>query len=251
MRLIKSAKITVSLALLAAAVWGCSSTRYVTEEVPPQVDLRVYRTIGVLDIAVSNQSVALQKDASRKFIASLQNAQPGIRLLELGTEQQVLAARGDSRLDAAAVKDICRQNKVDALITGWIDVSEIGPSLKFGKKMTSLSAKATVNASMTAKLYEMPSGASLWSDVASGKWTIAGFKWSESALGNVQISDPNEKYGRMVSELVNAVTRSLRPSYRKRRIQGNANKLKLFQTARWSGPDAPQAQHRVTIPAWI
>lgn len=218
MRMIQSAKITLSLALLVAAAWGCSSTRYVTEEIPPRVDLRVYQTIGVLDVAVSNQSAALQRDATRKFIASLQDAQPGIRLLELGEEQQALAARGKSRLDGAAVKDICRQNEVDALITGRIDVSEVNPSLKFGKEMTSLSAKATVNASMTAKLYEMPSGASLWSDVVSGKWTIAGFKWSESTLNKVQVNDPNEKYDRMVSDLVHAVTRSLRPSYRKRRV---------------------------------
>jgi hypothetical protein len=220
MRLIQSAKVTMMLALLAAAVWGCSSTRYITEEIPPQVDLRAYRTIGVLDVVVSNHSAELQRDATRKFIASLQNAQPGTRLLELGAERQVLAALGKNRLDAAAIKAICRKNDVDALITGRIDVSEVNPSLNFGKKMTSLSAKATVNASMAAKLYEMPSGASLWSDVVSGKWTIAGFKWSESALSKVQVNDPNEKYNRMVSDLVYAVTRSLRPSYRKRRVQG-------------------------------
>lgn len=218
MILMKSAKVILSLVLVPAAIWGCSSTKIITEEVPPRVDLRVYRTIGVLDIAVSNHSASLQSDATRKFIAALQDAQPGIRLLELGSGQQLLAGQKKTRLDAAAVKQICQENGVDALISGQIEVSQVTPSLDFGESLNSLSAKATVNASMTAKLYEMPSGASLWSDVVSGHWTIAGFKVSESTLSKIRVNDPNEKYGQMVSELVDAVTKSFRPSYRKRRV---------------------------------
>lgn len=218
MSLKTSANVAVALVLLLLALWGCSSTRTITEELPPQVDLRVYRTIGMFDIAASNQSALLQDDATRKFIAALQNAQPGTRLLELGSERQQLSALGKTRLDAVAVKQICRQNGVEALISGRMEVSPVNPSLTFGEALTSLSAKATVNASLSAKLYEMPSGASLWSDVASGKWTIAGFNLSENALSNVQMSDPNEKFSQMVSDLVYTVTKSFRPSYRKRRV---------------------------------
>ena len=214
----KLAKIVLLMALPVLMTWGCSSTRIITEELPPVVDLHAYRTIGVFDIEVSNQSAPLQRDATRKLIATLQNSQPGTRLLELGSEGQALAALGKSRLDTAAVKEICGRNGVEALIAGQMEVSPLNPSLKLGEALTSLSAKAVVHASLAVKLYEMPSGASLWSDVVSGKWTIAGFNLSESSLSDFQMKDPNEQYGKMVSDLVNAVTKSFRPTYRQRRV---------------------------------
>jgi hypothetical protein len=218
MRRMQAGKGLLVLTLPVLLFWGCSGTRTITVEVPPRFDLRAYHTIGILDVEVSNQSVPLQSDATRKLIATLQNAQPGVRLLELGSEQRLLAKLGKSRLDAEAVKAICRESGVDALIASQMDISPVNPSLKFGDSLTSLSAKATISASMTSKLYELPSGASLWSDVVSGKWTVAGFNLTETALSNVRVEDPNEKYAKMASDLIYAVTKSFRPTYRKQRV---------------------------------
>ena len=208
------------LSLLVSMLWGCSGTKTITVEVPPIANLRAYQTVGVLDVEVNNPSAALQQDATRKFIATLQNAQPGVRVLELGSQRRLLQTLGRARLDAEAIKAICRQNAVDALLVSQIEMSAVNPTIKFGEALTSLSAKAVINASMNAKLYEMPSGASLWSDVVSGKWTVAGFDLSETALSNVRINDLNDKYGQMVSDLVYAVTKSFRPTYRKERVAG-------------------------------
>lgn len=206
--------------LLILLTWGCSGTRTITVEVPPRVDLRVYQSIGIFDVEVSNPSPALQRDATRKLIASLQHSQPGVRLLELGSERRQLARLGKSRLDAAAVKAVCREHGVDALISSQLEIAPLQPSLKFGDALSSLSARATVNATLTAGLYELPSGASLWSDVVSGKWTLAGFNMSETALDNLRIDDPQETYRSMISELIDAVTQSFRPSYRRERVAG-------------------------------
>jgi len=208
------------LSLLVSMLWGCSGAKTITVEVPPIANLRAYQTVGVLDVEVNNPSAALQQDATRKFIATLQNAQPGVRVLELGSQRRLLQTLGRARLDAEAIKAICRQNAVDALLVSQIEMSAVNPTIKFGEALTSLSAKAVINASMNAKLYEMPSGASLWSDVVSGKWTVAGFDLSETALSNVRINDLNDKYGQMVSDLVYAVTKSFRPTYRKERVAG-------------------------------
>ena len=220
MHLMRYGKVFLSLSLLLAMCWGCSGAKTITVEVPPRFDLRTYNTVGVLDVEVSNRSAPLQRDATRKLIAALQNAQPGVRLLELGSERQILARMGKSRIDAVAVKAICQENGVDALITSQMEISPVNPSIKLGDALTSLSAKATINASMTAKLYEMPSGASLWSDVVSGKWTIAGFNLTETALSNVRIDDLNEKYSKLVSDLIHAITKSFRPTYRQERVAG-------------------------------
>lgn len=211
---------SITSLLLLLLVWGCSGTRTITVEVPPRVDLRTYQTIGMLDVEVSNQSLTLQRDATRKLIAALQNAQPGVRVLELGSERQQLARLGKTRLDAAAVKALCREHGVEALISSQLEISQMQPSLKFGDALSSLSAKATVNATLTARLYELPSGASLWSDVVSGTWTLAGFNMTETALGNVRIDDPQQTYSSMISELIHAVTQSFRPSFRKQRVAG-------------------------------
>lgn len=208
------------LSLLVGMLWGCSGAKTITVEVPPIVNLRAYQTVGVLDVEINNPSAALQQDASRKFIATLQNAQPGVRVLELGSQRRLLQMLGRARLDAEAVKAICRENAVDALLVSQIEMSAVNPTIKFGEALTSLSAKAVINASMNAKLYEMPSGASLWSDVVSGKWTVAGFDLSETALSNVRVNDLNDKYSKMISDLVYAVTKGFRPTYRKERVAG-------------------------------
>src|SRR5690349_29299 len=68
---------------------GCSSTKTVRVAVPPRVDLHAYPMIGLVTFS-SNGKGDLDRASTQRFLAELQAAQPGTRVIELGTEEEVL-----------------------------------------------------------------------------------------------------------------------------------------------------------------
>ncbi len=85
------AKSSVSLLFLSLGVLGCAGSNYVTVRVPPEVDLRSYEAVGIIEFG-SNADAAISRYATERFQSSVQSAQPGTRLIELGTAESVLAA---------------------------------------------------------------------------------------------------------------------------------------------------------------
>src|ERR1041384_7814415 len=87
----------IMLAVLLATGNGCSSTVLVS--VPPRVDLKGYGTLGVVDFT-SNSGGAGGARATQQLQEQIQAAQPGTRVIELGSRG---AARGGrAPRDAAA-----------------------------------------------------------------------------------------------------------------------------------------------------
>src|SRR5712691_191348 len=117
------AKSSVSLLFLSLGILGCAGSNYVTVRVPPEVDLRSYETIGIIEFG-SNADAAINRYATERFQSSVQSAQPGTRLVELGTAESVLAAIGARQLDADAIKKIGTRFGVAAVFEGNIKFSE-------------------------------------------------------------------------------------------------------------------------------
>ena len=67
-------------------LFGCSHTEKV--RVPPRVELKTYRTIGVIEFS-TNAEDTLKPYVTQNFIQNIQSAQPGTRILELGDEGQL------------------------------------------------------------------------------------------------------------------------------------------------------------------
>src|SRR6267143_4606176 len=72
------------LLFLSLGIPGCSGSRYVTVRVPPEVDLRSYQAVGIIEFG-SNADATINRYATQRFQSSVQSAQPGTRLVELGT----------------------------------------------------------------------------------------------------------------------------------------------------------------------
>src|SRR5262245_29891589 len=68
---------------------SCSSTKTICVAVPPKVDLKPYPTIGLVAFT-SNGDRDLERLATQKFLHAVQSAQPGTRVVELGSESDVL-----------------------------------------------------------------------------------------------------------------------------------------------------------------
>ena len=213
---LKYGTIAVFLSLSLSILVGCSHTEKVL--VPPRMDLKAYRTIGVIDFAITADS-DLREYVTQQYIQSVQSAQPGVRLLELGTKEHVLTTVSRKKLDLTAIKSIGSAYKVDALIFGHFSASEAKPNIRLSSTWESLRAGATVEASLLSKLWETDSGVTLWSNSTVRKEPVASLKADTSGNFEFGASDPKETYGNLVPELVFANTTDFRPYYVRRKVK--------------------------------
>ena len=193
-----------------AIVWGCSS-HTVLVSVPPRVQLQGYGTLGLMEFD-SNSQPGINAQTTREFESHVHSAQPGTRIVELGSREQLLASVGARQLDAQALRRIGEKYGVDAIFVGSLTYSEPRTDVKVTDATRLEGAvRVEVRGDISSKLVETRSGASVWSSSA----------WARKALGKVNVSgdygvsgavhsgNPHEE---MVPTLVYHLTEDFRPS---------------------------------------
>jgi len=203
-----------SLAVLAMLAAGCASTRTVEVEIPPRVDLRS-STIGMIGFTAVPAD-KLSQTATQRFMAAVQAAQPGVRFLELGAVDSLLRAVGRERIDPETIQIIGKRYKVDNVFTGSYEISDAKPKVSFDRD--TLSASAWVHMSMAARLWDTRDGATIWTNSRNGDWAVAKLRVEAGQPVSVNVSDPEERYGDFIRQLVRAVTEDFRPRYETRRV---------------------------------
>src|SRR3989442_7455479 len=212
------AKSSILLLFLSLGILGCAGSNYVTVRVPPEVDLRSYEAVGIIELG-SNADAAINRYATERFQSSVQSAQPGTRLVELGTAESVLAAIGARQLDADAIKKIGTRFGVAAVFEGNIKFSE--PKVNLGGGITDLATeqggvRAEMRGDMFARLVETKTAASVWSNSSWVTKQLGGVSVSSGGIaGTVRSSNPREE---MVPALVREVLTGLRESTVRRRV---------------------------------
>lgn len=209
---VRVVKILLRPLLLGLLVFGCAHT--VVVEIPPKIDLQPYQTIGIVEFASSSQG-NFNQIATQKFMGFIQNAQPRLRFLELGPEDQLLDKLGRNAMDIEAIKAIGIKYGVSSVFTGRFDISNIAPKVSFGTDLSSLRASAVVNISMVSKHWDTVSGATIWSNSRQGHWKVAGIQ-SNSKDISFSMDTSDDQYGRYLEELAFAITDNFRPHYEKR-----------------------------------
>jgi hypothetical protein len=190
--------IAVILSLSLSILFGCSHTEKVL--VSPRIDLKAYRTIGVIDFSITAES-DLREYVTQHYIQAVLSAQPGVRLLELGTKEHVLATVSRKQLDLAAIKSIGGAYHVDALIFGHFSASEPKPNVRLSSTWRSMHAGAIIEASLISKLWETDSGVILWTNSTLRKEPVARLKADTSGNIEFSASDPKETYGHLAQSL--------------------------------------------------
>lgn len=204
----------IVLGSLAAGLsaFGCAHT--VVVEIPPKIDLQPYKTIGIVEFT-SNSNENLNQIATQKFMGFIQDAQPRVRFLELGPEDQLLETLGRKKLDIEAIKAIEGKYGVSSVFTGSFEISDMKPEVSIGADLASLRASAVVNISMISKHWDTASGATIWSNSRRGQWKVAGID-SNSKDISFSMNHSEDQFGRYLEELAFAVTDPFRPHYEKR-----------------------------------
>ncbi len=209
-----------SLLILAAAAMimmlACAHTEKVL--VPPKVDLKSYPSIGVVEFS-TNAEDTLKPYVTQNFIENIQSAQPGTRILELGDADHLLRSLGHSQLNPETIQSIGQKYKVDAIIVGHLQVSQVKPKINVYTASKSLNAKAYVEAALKTRIMETDSGATCWTRATSGKTQVAKINLMKGGPFSVGVSDPKEKYGKLVPKLVYANTMDFRSKYEYRTVK--------------------------------
>src|SRR3954447_5071102 len=123
-------KITRLLAFLIAPalLCACSSTKTVRVELPPKVDLHPYPVVGLVAFT-SNANSDLERIATQQFLHAVQDAQPGTRVVELGSEAEVLKSTHRKTWDAAALRAVKQEHGVDVVVIGRLDMDRSKPEI--------------------------------------------------------------------------------------------------------------------------
>jgi hypothetical protein len=208
--------IAAILLICLPILFACSHTQKIL--VPPRIDLKTYKAIGVIDFSSAAKS-DLCEYLTQNYIQTVQSAQPGVRFLELGSKEHVLAHVSRKELDLEAIKSIGGAYHVDALIFGQFSATDPKPHVRLSSTWQSMQASAVVEASLITKIWETDSGVILWTNSTARKKKVAGLYANTN--GNIKFgaSDPEEAYGHLVPELVYANTADFRSYYEYRKVR--------------------------------
>lgn len=198
--------LAASAAVAATLVLGCSSNKIL---VPPRLDLAQYGTIGMIEFS-SAASTELAPVASREFLATIFSAQPGVPVLELGTEGNVLGSVERPELDVAAVQAIGKRYLVDALVVGTLDLHDVTPNVSVG---SGVRVGADVEGSLNARILDTRTGATIWTSATRGRQPVAHVGVDGGGLAGIGARDPDQARSRLVLDLVDRATADLWPRW--------------------------------------
>ena len=190
------------LAMALAALVGCASPKVL---VPPRMELSAYHSVGLI-VFTSNAKGTLAEYTTQQFMQRVQAGQPGVRILELGAAEGVLQAVGHTELNFEAMRAIGARWGVDAVFAGHLDITDVKPQINVRSLLTSLDLHADVEAALRTRLVETASGATVWTQGAHGKATVAQIHARSHGPVEFGAQDPEEAYGKLVHQLVNRIT---------------------------------------------
>ena len=182
--------------------------------VPPEIDLTEYEVLGLIDFS-SNMEGNHDEYATQKFIEAITENQKGIRIIELGSEDEILESLNQKKVNSKAVKVIGEQYNVKTVIIGDLNISDVKPKIDILSLVKSMSFSAEVKASLSVRLLETSDGATIWTCSAQDEADVAHVSILSGNLFSFNATNPDEAYGDLIDELVKDVTKDFRVTYRR------------------------------------
>ena len=200
--------------LLAVAICSCSST--VLVQVSPRMVLDREQTIGIVAFDVHGAEAGAP-DVTSRFVEAIQEGQPGVPIIELGSSAEVLSAVGKTRLDGDAIREIGKKFGVHAVIVGALTMKESRPKVDVDIDRVfergSLQAQVRLDGSVDAKLVGTDRGATLWTGSSSRWIELASMSGSTTGYGSIGIADRERQVEQLVHDMVQEASSDFRPTW--------------------------------------
>jgi len=205
----RPSSLTAALAIVALA--ACSHTTYV--EVAPRLDLRPIGPVGLVTFRTVNARPSLGEHATRQFAERMLGAQSGIEVLEIEPSDSLMRMGEANGFGPEFAQAVGREKQMSAVFLGELVVTGAKPE-GVVESVRNMHLGASVNGTLTVKLYSVKSGGTMWASSSSatekvGNFSLAGGRPSISAR------DPDEAYAAALARLVDDVSTDMRPTWRK------------------------------------
>ncbi|MEO0185694.1 MAG: hypothetical protein ABIL20_07840 [candidate division WOR-3 bacterium] len=177
--------------------------------IPPRINLKEHEIVGMIQFKCSNEG-KLASLATRRFKQAIREDQGTVRIVDLGTEKEVLRKIGRNKLDKESFQLIGEKYEVNTIFVGNLNISDIRPDIDIGLVLRSMSINAEVDAELDVQMIETETGASLWNGSASATRRIGGLSVIERKFFTFDADDPDRAYGELVDVLVDYLSRDFR-----------------------------------------
>jgi len=183
--------------------------------VPPRIDLKQHEVVGIIQFK-SESKGELAPLTTKKFTEAIRRDQEMIRIVDLGTEAEVLKDIGYDKLNKAAFKAIGEEYDVATVFAGELLVSDVRPDISINLLFTAgMSVSAEVDATLDVRMVETESGASLWNTSVSKTREIGNVNIWEGGVFVFNAEDPERAYGKLVNALVEDASVDFRVTWRR------------------------------------
>jgi hypothetical protein len=180
--------------------------------VPPKIDLTQHEVVGIIEFGPSSEG-DLGPYVTKKFTEAIRRDQGMVRIVELGTEVEVLKAIGRDRLDKAAFQALGERYDVRTIFTGEVEASIRPADLSVIPGAGYVNVEAEMEVSLDAKMVETFSGASIWSGSDSESKKVGGISIFGSRDFDFDAENPDKVTEHLIEEVVEEVTRDFRNTW--------------------------------------
>jgi hypothetical protein len=183
---------------------------------PPKIDLTKYQGVGVMGFGC-NAEGKMDEYATRRFIIIIKAYQKEIRLIDLGTKEEVLESVQKEQLNPEAIRSIGNKYNVDVIFTGELEIKEIQPLVPVniysrtrptrGKtQIQGQRAKAAVKAWLSAKLWETGAGGTIWRSSAQGEEIVNQVSFISETKAIFDATDQQGAFFDLINPMVKQIT---------------------------------------------
>lgn len=192
--------------------------------IPPRIDLIQYESVGVIGFscnAVGNMDEFL----TRRIIITLRSYQKEARIIELGSEEEVLQSVQFDKLNSEAIQAIRQKYEVDAVITGNLEITEVRPLFKLYRGLgrpisgqTQVEGKRTsaeVKVWISAKLWGTELGVMLWRVSERGEEMVDQVSVLPEKKVIFDARDPQKAFWDLINPLVKKICDDFKIKYQR------------------------------------
>lgn len=180
--------------------------------VPPKIDLTQHEVVGIIEFGPPSEG-ELGPYVTKKFTEAIRRDQGMVRIVELGTENEVLKAIGHDNLDKAAYKELGEKYDVRTIFAGEVGASIRPADLSVTPGFGSVKVAAEMIVSLDAQMVETFTGASIWSDSESETKKVGEISIFGSRDFDFDAENPDKVMDDLIEEVVEEVTKDFRNTW--------------------------------------